>query len=100
MGAHSNWWRLKAFGKRGSANTRKQVFKNFETTIISLNNISKDIDFFMSNADTHVSLMYVAKNLLIHKGTFSYLGYLINPNNVFYTEEMDIKLSKKKGKRI
>lgn len=66
----------------------KRSVQNMKTSIRKLNEIKK-VKICKGTADEHLTLMYKAKNLMIHKGGFSTLGGLISSGHIFVTSEFE-----------
>ena len=69
--------------------TEKQNKINFIKSINLILNLSDKIYISIDHPDVHISLMSLASNLLLHKGTYSVLLSLINKNNLFLTNEFE-----------
>jgi hypothetical protein len=50
---------------------------------------NENIYLHMDSPDNHLAIMRKASNLLLHKGGFSMLGYIVATGNVFITEFLD-----------
>lgn len=71
------------FERYRNNNAKKQVF------LETINKILKkhtNIYIYLDNPDEHLCLMSVAHNLLLHKGGFSALGYIVSTGNLFTTK--------------
>jgi hypothetical protein len=53
--------------------------------------LNVNIYVYFDIPDTHICIMRLCKNLLIHKGGYSVLGSFINNNNIFYTNELQCR---------
>jgi len=63
--------------------TKKNVFFNFINFILKQNN---NIFVNLDTPDMHLAIMRMSANLLLHKGTYSTLGYIISTGNLYITK--------------
>lgn len=62
---------------------KKCNFMFFMNKILERN---ENIFLYMDSPDNHLAIMFKAANLLVHKGGFSMLGYIVATGKVFITE--------------
>ena len=65
---------------------KKCNFRHFMNKILERN---ENIVLHLDSPDNHLAIMRNAANLLLHKGGFSMLGYIVATGNVFTTELLD-----------
>lgn len=65
---------------------KKCNFMYFMNRILERN---ENIYLYMDSPDNHLAIMRNSANLLVHKGGFSMLGYIVATGNVFITERFD-----------
>lgn len=73
-------------------NTNNSIFKIFD----NINNAC----IVIGNADEHISIMKFSKNLLLHKGSYTVIGSIVCPNNVYITDEFSAHKSDRWKKMI
>jgi hypothetical protein len=65
---------------------KKCNFRYFMNQILERN---ENIVLHLDSPDNHLAIMRHATNLLLHKGGFSMLGYIVSTGNVFITNLLD-----------
>ena len=63
--------------------TKKHIFLTYINNILNQND---NIFINLNTPDIHLSIMRLCKNLLLHKGTYTTLGYIISKGNLFITK--------------
>ena len=67
-----------------------------ENIVSSINRIlekNNNIYLYTNDPDVHISIMSIAKNLLLHKGGFSCIGYIVSTGTLFITAHLSSNIN-------